>query len=75
VYDHGFGCWVYRIFICGGGLTTTYRRRIRVWRFSRWVWFYRRCSDLNDSINKYFFDNFYGAVNKYFFDYFNRFFY
>jgi hypothetical protein len=60
VYDHGFGCWVYRFFICGGGLTTTYRWRIRVWRFSWKVWFYRRWSNLNDSINKYFFDDFYG---------------
>ena len=87
MYDHSPGCWVYRFFICSGRLATTYWWWIRVWRFSWRVWFYRRRSNFNESINEYFFDdfnwsinvnffnNFYGAVNENLFDDFNRFFY
>jgi hypothetical protein len=71
MYDHGPGCWVYRLFICGRCLATTYGWWIRVWWFGWRVWFYRGRSNFDESINKYFSDDFYGFFYYDLFDYFN----
>ena len=75
MYNHSSGCWVYRFFICGRCLTTTYGWRISVWKFSWGFWRYRGRSNFNWPINKYFFDDFNWPIDEYFFNNFYGLFY